>query len=336
VKRGIRHEPTGNSKKAELFAVVFCAVVALHSFVGAQHSKKIPRIGFLEGATVAESQGLAPFQQGLRDLGYIDAQNIIIEVKSMEGKPQRVPDLLVQFIRRKIDILVTPVGAGAQGAKRAMPNTPVVVIVPDPVGAGLVGSLSRPGGNVTGLATQAELAGKRLEILKDVLPSLNRVGLVWDPDSISMDLQIREMTGAANALGIKLQRIELRSADDVETVFKGIAKNHSVALIALRSPLLVNQRKQFLRLAAENRIPVMYDDKNFVEPGGLISYGPDRGDLFRRAAGYVDRILKGAKPADLPVEQPTKFELVINLQTAKQIGLTIPPNMLARADRVIR
>jgi putative ABC transport system substrate-binding protein len=255
----------------------------------------------------------------------------------MEGKTDRISDLIAELNRSKVDMIVTPVGVGAaQAAKKAMPTTPVVVIVADPVGSGIVASLSRPGGNVTGLSALMELGGKRLEILKDTLPNLDRVAVVWSSLIAPVELQFRETEAAAKALGVKLQRLEIRGPEDFDAAFKIAFSGRAGALMAFRNPMLINHRKQFLKLAQEHRLPAMYDDKNFVEPGGLMSYGTDRADLFRRAATYVDKILKGAHPAELPVEQPTKFELVINLKTAKQIGLTIPPNVLARADRVIR
>jgi putative ABC transport system substrate-binding protein len=302
----------------------------------AQLPVKIPRIGFLEGASVAESQGIEPFRQGLRELGYVDGQNIIVEIRAMEGKPDRIPDLIAELLRGKVDVIFTPTTTAAQAAKKAAPTIPIVVVIGDPVGSGLVMSLARPGGNVTGLSGFAELGGKRLEILKDVLPNVNRMAVFWTATNAPMEIQLRETEGAARVLGVKIQALEIRGPGDFESAFKSALRERAGALIALRSPMLVNHRKQFLKLAEDNRLPAMYDDKNFVEPGGLMSYGTDRADLFRRGAIYVDKILKGAKPADLPVEQPTKFEFVINLKAAKQIGLTVPPNVLARADRLIR
>ncbi|HEV8726222.1 MAG TPA: ABC transporter substrate-binding protein [Candidatus Binatia bacterium] len=324
--------------KKNIFGVALVAVLFTLSFPAtAQQPRKVPLIGFLEGASISESQGIEPFRQGLRELGYVDGQNIIVEVRAIEGKPDRIPDIVAEFLRRKVDVIFTPVTAGAQAAKKATPTIPIVVVVADPVGSGLVASLARPDGNVTGLSGFAELAGKRLEIVKDTVPNLNRVAVFWwNAISRSMGLQLKETEAAASVLGVKLQALEVRGPEDFESAFKSAVGGRAGALIALRSPGLVNHRKQFLKLAEEHRLPAMYDDRNFVEPGGLMSYGTDRADLFRRAAVYVDKILKGAKPADLPVEQPKKFELVINLKTANQIGLTIPPHVLARADRVIK
>ena len=320
-----------------IIQVVLVAVLFTPTFSAAgQQPKRVPRIGFLEGASLSESQGIEPFRQGLRELGYVDGQNIVVDIRAMEGKTDRISDLIAELNRSKVDMIVTPVGVGAQAAKKAMPTTPVIVIVPDPVGSGFVTSLSRPGGNVTGLSALVELGGKRLEILKETLPNINRVAVFWSSVIGTMEVQFRETEAAAKALGVKLQRLEIRGPEDFDAAFKSAIIERAGALMALRNPMLINHRKQFLKLAQEHRLAAMYDDRNFVEPGGLMSYGTDRTDLFRRAATYVDKILKGAKPADLPVVQPIKFELVINLKTAKQIGVTIPPQVLARADRAIR
>ena len=304
--------------------------------VEAQQATKVHRIGFFEGASISESQGIEPFRQGLRELGYVEGKNVSLEIRAMEGKPDRIAPLVTELIGSKVDVIFTPITAAAHAAKKANPSKPIVILVGDPVGSGLVTSLARPGGNVTGLSGFVELGGKRLEILKDTLANLSRVAVFWNPTNASLEDQIKETETAAGALGIKLQPLEVGRPEDFEIAFKSALRERAGALIALRNPLFINYRKEFLKIALHNRLPGMYDDKNFVEPGGLMSYGTDRADLFRRAAIYVDKILKGAKPADLPLEQPTKFELVINLKTAKQIGLTIPPNVLARADTVIR
>jgi putative tryptophan/tyrosine transport system substrate-binding protein len=306
------------------------------SVVEAQQTKKIPRIGFFEGASIAESQGIEPFRQGLRELGYVEGRNVSVEIRAMEGKPDRIAPLIAELIASKVDVIFTPNTAAAHAANKASPSIPIVVLVGDPVGSGLITSLARPGGNVTGLSGLVELGGKRLEILKDTLANLSRVAIFWNPTNAPLEDQIKDTETAAGAWSIKLQPLEVGKPEDFETAFKSAHREGAGALIALRNPALINYRKEFLKLAVRNRLPAMYDDKNFVEPGGLMSYGTDRADLFRRAAIYVDKILKGAKPGELPVEQPTKFELVINLKTAKQIGVTIPPNVLARADKVIR
>ena len=316
-----------------LLSVLTCGTLNLAE---AQQTKKIPLIGFLEGASISESQGIEPFREGLRKLGYVDGQNIIFEIRAMEGKPDRIPGLIEELLRSKVDVIFTPITPAAQAAKKVAPTIPIVVVVEDPVSSGLVMSLARPDGNVTGLSGFAELAGKRLEILKDALPNVNRVAVFWNPSNAPSKVQLKETEDTAHVLGVKIQALEVDAPEGFESAFKSAIRERAGALIAVRSPMLVNNRKKFLKLAADNRLPGMYDDKNFVEPGRLMSYGPDRADLFRRAATYVDKILKGAKPPDLPVEQPTKFELVINLKTAKEIGVTIAQGVLIKADRVIQ
>jgi putative tryptophan/tyrosine transport system substrate-binding protein len=332
-------QPTSNSdrnRRMKTVLVLIAYVFGAAHVAAAQQAKKVPRIGFFEGPSIAESQGIEPFRQGLRELGYVEGKNVSLEIRAMEGKPDRIAPLVTELIGSKVDVIFTPNTAAAHVAKKANPSMPIVILVGDPVGSGLVTSLARPGGNVTGLSGFVELGGKRLEILKDTLANLTRVAIFWNPTNASLEDQIKETETAAVALGIKLQPLEVGRPEDFEITFKSALKERAGALIALRNPLFINYRKEFLKIALHNRLPGMYDDKNFVEPGGLMSYGTDRADLFRRAAIYVDKILKGAKPADLPLEQPTKFELVINLKTASQIGLTIPPNVLARANRIIK
>jgi putative ABC transport system substrate-binding protein len=325
--------------RQNVFRLALCAMLfALCDPVQAQQAKKIPRIGYLSATSPsAEPARTDAFRQGLRELGYIEGQNIVIEWRSAEGKLERLPDLAAELVRLKVDVIFVRSTAAVQTAKNATTTVPVVSVSGDPVGLGLVASLARPGGNVTGLANLTpELAGKRLELLKEVIPRVSRVAVLWYPDTPSAALRVRETEAAASSLGIKLQLVEVREVNDFELAFSAMKKDRAGALVPLRGTLIVNQLKRIAELAAENRLPAMYDDREFTEAGGLMSYGTMLADLDRRAANYVDKILKGAKPADLPVEQPTKFELVINLKTAKQIGLTIPPNVLARADRVIR
>lgn len=329
-----RKSATQSSKWAGIIALV--VIFPLCWVVAEAQTKKVPRIGFFEGASINESQGIEPFRQGLRELGYVEGRNVSVEIRAMEGKPDRIARLIAELIGSKVDVIFTPNTAAAHAAKKASPAIPIVILVGDPVGSGLVTSLARPGGNVTGLSGLVELGGKRLEILKDTLANLTRVAVFWNPTNASLEDQIKETEIAAGALGIKLHPLEVSRSEDFEIAFKSALRESAGALIALRNPLFINYRKEFLNLAVHNRLPAMYDDRNFVEPGGLMSYGTDRADLFRRAAYYVDKILKGANPGDLPVEQPTKFEFVINLKTAKQIGLTIPPHVLARADKIIR
>ncbi len=318
-----------------LVSLVLLAVVVIAE---AQQPKKVPRIGYL-GATAPSniSARIEAFRQGLRDLGYIEGQNLIIEYRYAEGKLDRLPELAAELVRLKVDAIFVQSTPAVQAAKKATTTVPIVSVSGDPVGLGLVASLARPGGNVTGLANlTSELAGKRLELLKEVVPRISRVAVLWNPDASSSALRMRETDAAAASLGIKLQPVEVRAANDFERAFSALKRERADALFPLRSPFISNHVKRIVELAAKNRVPGMYDASEFAEAGGLMSYGTMLADLDRRAATYVDKILKGAKPAELPVEQPTKFEFVINLKAAKQIGLTIPPNVLARADRVIR
>jgi putative tryptophan/tyrosine transport system substrate-binding protein len=309
-------------------------LLALCPSADAQQLKKVPRIGWLIGTNQARIEA---FRQGLRDLGYIEGQNLIIEYRYAEGKLDRLPELAAELVRLKVDAIFVQSTPAVQAAKKATTTIPIVSVSGDPVGLGLVASLARPGGNVTGLANlTSELAGKRLELLKEVVPRISRVAVLWNPDASSSALRMRETDAAAASLGIKLQPVEVRAANDFERAFSALKRERADALFPLRSPFISNHVKRIVELAAKNRVPGMYDASEFAEAGGLMSYGTMLADLDRRAATYVDKILKGAKPAELPVEQPTKFEFVINLKTAKQIGLTIPPNVLARADKVIK
>jgi putative ABC transport system substrate-binding protein len=318
-----------------LVSLVLLAVVVIAE---AQQPKKVSRIGYL-GATAPSniSARIEAFRQGLRDLGYIEGQNLIIEYRYAEGKLDRLPELAAELVRLKVDAIFVQSTPAVQAAKKATTTVPIVSVSGDPVGLGLVASLARPGGNVTGLTNlTSELAGKRLELLKEVDPRISRVAVLWNPDASSSALRMRETDAAAASLGIKLQPVEVRAANDFERAFSALKRERADALFPLRSPFISNHVKRIVELAAKNRVPGMYDASEFAEAGGLMSYGTMLADLDRRAATYVDKILKGAKPAELPVEQPTKFEFVINLKAAKQIGLTIPPNVLVRADKVIK
>jgi putative tryptophan/tyrosine transport system substrate-binding protein len=316
---------------AMLFALCFSAK--------AQQAKKVPRIGFL--ATVSPSaiaDRVEAFGQGLRELGYVEGKTIVIEWRYAEGKADRQPGLAAELVRLKVDIIVTAGPQPTRAAKEATSTIPIIMgFDNDPVGNGFVASLARPGGNITGLsALSPELNGKRLELLKEIVPKVSRVAVLGnstDPGSAQM---IGETERAAAALGVQHLYLDVRAAEDIETAFRAASKGRADAVLALTSFLLTNQRKQVVELAVKSRLPAIYDRREFVEDGGLMTYGVSSTDLFRRAATYVDKILKGAKPGDLSVEQPKKFEFVINLKAAKQIGLTIPPNVLVRADRVIR
>jgi len=309
----------------------------------AQQPAKVPRIAFLAGGSRSgDSLLIETFWQRMKKLGYIEGQNIAAEYRFAEGAPERLPNLAAELLRLNVDIIVAP-GSGALAAKKATNTMPIVVTYAgDPVGSGLVASLAHPGGNVTGLSGfVSELGGKQLELLKEAFPRVSRVGVLWEnrtnPSGIGQDeLLLGEMKVAAGALRVTLQPLELRGLDNFETAFSAIKGKRANALIVLRTPLTTTHRTRIVDFAAKSRLPAMYGDREFVDAGGLMSYGVNIADLWGRAAVYVDKILKGAKPTDLPVEQPTKFELLCNLKAAKQIGLKIPPNVLARADKVIK
>jgi putative ABC transport system substrate-binding protein len=304
----------------------------------AQQPQKVPRIGFLSlNSRSSIATNAEAFRQGLRDFGYVEGRNIVIEWRYADGKSDRLPSLVSELIHLEVDVIVTSATAPAQAAKQATSTIPIVIANHnDPVGAGLVASLARPGGNVTGLSNmQIELGGKRLELLKEV-KRVSRVAVLQIPSAPATPPQMKEMEAAASSLGVHLQPVGWETAEDLKTAFSTMIRGRADALITFSGPRFGLYRAQIIDLATKNHLPAMYPDIAYVESGGLMSYGAKTTDLFRRAAVYVDKILKGAKPADLPVEQPMKFEFVINLKTAKQIGLTIPPNVLARADRVIK
>ena len=308
----------------------------------AQQPKKVPRIGYLSPFDpVAESTRSEAIRLALRELGYIEGQNIAIEYRYSEGKLDRFPELAAELVRLKVDIIVVSGGDRLiLAAKNATKTIPIVMTGGgiDPVEAGLVESLARPGGNVTGITNlSGELGGKRLELLKEAVPKLARVAVLYDPTSPSSVREVKEVLPvAARALGLTIQPWEVRAADGFEKVFAALNKQRPDGLYVPGGPLMNANQKRIVGFALKSRLPSMYSSREAVDAGGLMSYGADLADSYRRVAYYVDRILKGAKPADLPVEQPTKFELVINLKTAKQIGLTIPPEVLARANRLIK
>ena len=307
--------------------------------VDAQQPTKVPRIGYLSSdspSTIAVR--IEAFRQGLRELGYVEGKNIVIEWRFAEGKADRLPGLAAELVRLKVDVIVTSGPAATRAAKEATVTIPIVTAQdPDPVGNGLVASLARPGGNITGLSTLApEISGKRLELVKEIVPRLSRVAVLGSSTTPGNAQELRETELAARALGVQLQYLDVLSPKDIEVAFRAASKGRADAVLVLQSPVFVNERTQLADLAVKSRLPAIYDRREFVDDGGLICYGTNFADLSRRAATYVDKILKGAKPADLPVEQPTKVELIINLKAAKQIGLTIPPNVLVRADKVIK
>ena len=317
----------------------FCSMLlALPVAARAQQATKIPRIGFLGATTLpATSARIEAFRHGLRELGYIEGKNIVIEYRWAEGKIERLPDLAAELVRLKVDVIVTSSAAPTRAAKEATSTIPIVMANDnDPVGIGHVASLARPGGNVTGVSTYApEISGKQLELLKEVVPKLSRVAVLGTSTNSGYAQVLREIELAAKAFGVKIQNLDVLDPKDLETRFREASKGRADAVIVLASPV-VSQRTQFAELAVKNRLPAIYPQTEYMEAGGLMYYGANTADLFRRAATYVDKILKGTKPADLPVEQPMKFEFIINLKAAKQIGLTIPPNVLSRATRIIK
>jgi ABC-type uncharacterized transport system substrate-binding protein len=303
----------------------------------AQQPTKVPRIGYLSG-TGSETGTIEGFRRGLRDLGYIEGKNILIEYRDTRAMQELVPGLVAELVQLKVDVLVVSTLAMIRAAKQATKTIPIVMVTTaDPVATGLIDSLARPGGNVTGLTLLTrDLTGKRLELLKEVVPTISRVGYLL-PESPDARIRFKEYEAAARALKIPLQSLAVQpQKPDFEGAFREAVKGRVSALITPRNALLIVNRRQIAGLAIKNRLPSMSERSDMVEAGGLVSYATNEANNYRRAAYYIDKILKGTKPADLPVEQPTKFEFVINLETAKQIGLTVPPNVLARADRVIK
>ena len=317
---------------AVLFALCFPAE--------AQQPTKIPRIGYLGAASLSSlSARIESFRQGLRELGYVEGKNIIIEYRSAEDKEDRLPALAAELVRLKVDVIVTAGSTGTRAAKKATVTIPIVMTFDnDPVASGFVASLAQPGGNITGLSTFApELSGKRLELLKEIIPRLSRVavfGTSTQPGSAQM---LKEVELVAKAFGVKLQYLDVLDPKDIETAFRAATKGRAQAVLMMVSGTFTGAHgTETVQLAVKNRLPVMYTGQGIVEAGGLMTYGVNANDLDRRAATYVDKILKGRTPRDLPVEQPMKFEFIINLKAAKAIGLTIPPNVLVRATKVIR
>jgi putative ABC transport system substrate-binding protein len=325
-------------RKAGLLSILFGVVlVAVAAIADAQQPKKIPRVGLL--LTTATQDIAETFRQALAEYGYVEGKNVEFEYRYIEGQQEKIPGLVTELLDLKIDVLFVTTLTSIRAAKRATTTIPIVIITTnDPVATGIVDSLARPGGNITGITRLTrELNGKRLELLKEAVPKLSRVGVLWDSKGPGPTMAFKEYEAAAHLLRIKIASLEIRGLNlDFGRAFQIAAKGHADAIIPIRSSILIRDMAVIADLATKNRLPLMCESPDFVEAGGLISYSANETEPYRRAAGYIDRILKGAKPADLPVEQPTKFEFVINLKTAKQIGLTIPPNVLARADKVIR
>ena len=322
------------TKKAIAVLLVILALVSAR-LAEAQQPKKVPRIGFV---SASRQPWDAAFRQGLRELGYVEGQNIMIDYRYAEGKFERLPDLAGELVRLKVDVIVAGETEAIRAAKQSTSAIPIIMAVTaDPVGSGFVASLARPGGNITGLTSLSpDLSGKRLELLKETVTRLARVAVLWNSGNPDNAAQLKETESAANVLGVQLQSIGVRNSNDFDEAFSTITKGRPGALYALGDSLIATSRKRIVDFAANNRLASMFSTRQAVEAGALMSYGTNFLDLFRRAATYVDKILKGAKPADLPVEQPTKFEFVINLKAAEQIGLTIPQSVLYRADKVIR
>jgi putative tryptophan/tyrosine transport system substrate-binding protein len=324
--------------KMKITVLTLCAMLfALCGPGQAQQTGKIFRIGYLSQRSGNETRDEA-FRQGLRELGYVEGKNIIIELRGADGKLDRLPALASELVRLKVDIIVATSGAVTSAAKQATSAIPIVMTNDaDPVANRFVASLSHPGGNITGLSNLApELYGKRLELVKETLPKISRVGLLWNPSFPWQHWALKETQASARTLGLQIQSLEARSADDLDGIFETAIRDRIGALSVGQVPPMTTNRKRIVELAAKRRLPGIYADREWPEGGGLISYGPNITELHRRAATYVDKILKGTKPADLPVEQPMKFEFVINLKTAKQIGVTIPQSVLFRADKVIK
>jgi len=322
-----------------IVALLVGLILASVHLAEAQQPTKIPRIGYLQAPPAsAVATRTDAFRQGLRELGYVEGKNIVIEWRFAEGKPDRVPNLVAELVRLNVDVIVTGGSVATGAAKEATSAIPVVMTQDsDPVGNGYVASLARPGGNVTGLSTLApELSGKQLELLKEIVPKLSRVAVLGSSNRSGNAQSLKETEHAADALRVKLQYLDILSPKDIERAFRAARKQNAEAILVLTGLLVTSYRTEIINLASKNRLPAIYDRAEFVEDGGLMTYSVSSTDLFRRAAVYVDKILKGTKPAELPVEQPKKFEFIINLKAAKQIGLTIPPNVLARADRVIK
>jgi putative ABC transport system substrate-binding protein len=324
-------------KRRDFIKLLSGAAVTWSITARAHPPRKISQVGFLAGGSLTANKHIyEAFRQGLREVGYVEGQNIKLEVRSANGHLERMPELVNQLVRLKVDVLVVANSPGALAAKNATRTIPIVMFAGDPVGLGLVASLARPGGNITGLSYfNAELHGKRLQFMTQLIPGLTRVAVLKNPAVAIHAIFWQQIEAAAKKLGLKPQPIEVSGVKDFEPAFAAAKQGRAQALLALDDPLTVSYRSRIVDLAANNRLPAMYGFREFPDAGGLMSYGADFVILFRRAATFVDKILKGAKPAELPVEQPTRFELVINLKAAKALGLTVPPSLIARADQVI-
>lgn len=318
--------------------VAAISIAAAPLAVHAQPPQKIPRVGVLVGAAQGDTQVTEPFRQGLRELGYVEGRNIVVEHRFAEGRLERYPDLAAQLVRLEVDVIVAPGTAAAQAARKATSTIPIVLVTAgNPVGDGLIASFPRPGGNVTGLtmSVDQELGGKLVELLREAVPTVSRIAVLSNPLTAPHTAMMVTTKAAARALGLALHPVSARRPDEIDGAFAAMARARADGLVVFSDPLFVSARTRIADLARNGRLPAIYSDGYITEAGGLMSYGPSVPDLFRRAAGYVDRILKGTKPAELPVERPSKLELVVNLKTAKTLGLTIPSSVLLRVDRTI-
>lgn len=306
----------------------------------AQQSAKMARIGFMHpGTPQGLEKGLRAFRDGLRDLGYVEGKNLQLEIRWGNGNLEQMPALAAELVQLKVDVIVAATFASILAARQATQTIPIVMpLSSDPVADGTVASLSHPGGNITGLSQMAQdLGEKRLQLLREMFPKASRaVAVVWNPTQLGMRARFEQTKVAAPAVGLTVRSVETRDTRELDAAFESIVRDHPDALLLLADPFTVSQRARIAAFAAEQRLPAIYDSSDFVEVGGLMSYGPNRSELYRRAASYVDKILKGAKPADLPIEQPSKFELVLNMKAAKALGISFPESILLRADEVIR
>jgi ABC-type uncharacterized transport system substrate-binding protein len=339
VTAGGKREAKGGREKMSkrVFGFALAALLLALSFpVEAQQAKKVSRVGILSPFISSADFLLDAFRQGLRELGYVESRNIVIEYRSAEGRNDRLPELAAELVRLKVDVLVTTGPAAVRAAKQATSTIPIVMgAVGDAVDFGFVASLARPGGNITGMSWLGpELNAKRLELLKEVFPKVVRVAVLWDPATPKTYVRATEV--AARSLGINLRVLEVAKSNEFDHAFATLTGDGAGALEVMPSTMFASQMRQLVDLAAKSRLPAIFPDERYAQAGGLLSYGPSFPEMYRRAATYVDKILKGAKPGDLPVEQPMRFEFIINLKAAKQIGLTIPPNVLVRADKVIK
>jgi len=328
------------SLRALLLAAFFLAVAAAGLPVDAQQAPKIARIGYPgPGSPATAAPLLEAFRQGLRELGYVEGKTFVLEVRYAGGRFERLPEFARELVALKVDVIVASSDLVIAAVKRETRTIPIVMTTSnDPVGTGFVASLARPGGNITGLSViSPELSGKRLALLREAVPGLSRVAFLWNPDVRGNILDYKEMEGAARSQRLELQSIEVSRAEDLDRAFSAVTNQRALALVLpVGNPVAFANRSQIASFALRNRLPSMYGQREFVDDGGLMAYGPIASDMVRRAAVYVDKLLQGAKPADLPVEQPTKFELVINLKTAKALGLTLPQSLLRRADQVLQ